>query len=154
MTRKLVGRDRREPCRGSSRDTAAWRARYRAELDLVRRFAEAGVGLLAGSDATDWEPNIFGGASLHDELALLVEAGLSPWQALQAATLNPATFLGRNDIGAVEPGRLADLVLLEADPLLDIRNVGQIESVIFNGRLETRADLDALLAEATAMARE
>jgi len=131
---------------------AAWHARYAAEADLVRRLARAGVGILAGSDAIDWEPFIYAGSSLHDELTLLVEAGLTPLQALQAATLGPATFLGRSDLGAVEEGKLADLVLLDADPLDDIRNVGRIHAVIFDGRLETRAELDALLADAVARA--
>lgn len=109
---------------------------------------------MAGSDATDWEPFIFPGASLHDELAGLVDAGLSPLQALRAATQGPAIFMGRNDLGGVEPGQLADLVLLDADPLLDIRNVGRIHGVVFDGRLQMRAELDALIADATARARE
>ena len=134
---------------------AAWRARYRAEDDLLRRMAAAGVGVLAGSDASD-EPFVYAGASLHDELALLVEAGLTPLQALQAATLNPAAFLGRDDLGTVAPGRLADLVLLDADPLVDITNTQRIRAVVLNGRLMDRPTLDALLdqAEAAATASE
>ena len=130
---------------------AAWRARYRAEADLLRRMAAAGVGVLAGSDASD-EPFVYAGASLHDELALLVAAGLTPLQALQAATLNPAVFLGRDDLGTVAPGKLADLVLLDADPLVDITNTQRIRSVVLNGRLLDRPTLDALLGQAEAAA--
>lgn len=131
----------------------AWRARYRQEADLLRRMAEAGVGVLAGSDASD-EPFVYPGASLHDELALLVEAGLTPLQALQAATLNPARALGREaDLGSVEAGKLADLVLLDADPLVDIGHTTRIHAVVLNGRLLTRADLDRLLADAEAAAQ-
>ncbi len=130
---------------------AAWRARYRHEADLLRRMAAAGVGVLAGSDASD-EPFVYAGASLHDELALLVAAGLTPLQALQAATLNPAVFLSRDDLGTVAPGKLADLVLLDADPLVDITNTQRIRSVVLNGRLLDRPTLDALLDQAEAAA--
>ena len=127
---------------------AAWHARYAAEEQLLVRLADAGVGILAGSDATDWEPFIYPGSSLHDELKLLVQAGLSPLQALQAATLNAAKFMKRSDLGTVEVGKLADLVLLDADPLLDIGNTIRIRAVLFDGRLQTRAELDLLLSEA------
>ncbi len=132
----------------------AWHARYEAEQDLVRRLAQAGAGILAGSDAVDWEPYIYPGSSLHDELALLVEAGLTPLQALQSATLNPALFLGRSDLGTVESGKLADLVLLDADPLVDIRNLGRIHGVVFDGRYQARPELDALISDAIARASE
>ena len=131
---------------------AAWRARYAAEAGLVRQFSEAGIGILAGSDATDWEPQIYPGSSLHDELALLVDVGLSPVEALRAATFNAAIFLGRTDHGEIAAGKVADLVLLDADPLSDIRNVSRIRAVVFNGRLQTRVELDALIADAAALA--
>ena len=77
----------------------------------------------------------------------LVEAGLSPLEALQACTVNPAEFLKVADsLGTLEAGRLADLVLLDADPLADIRNTARIRAVVLNGRLLTRSDLDGLLA--------
>jgi hypothetical protein len=107
---------------------------------------DAGVPILAGTDVSGM-PYIFAGSSLHDELALLVEAGLTSLQALQTATLNPARFLNRtDDLGTVEEGKLADLVLLEANPLDNISNTQLIRVVFANGRLYRRADLERLLA--------
>jgi imidazolonepropionase-like amidohydrolase len=89
---------------------------------------------MAGTDAMN--PFCFPGFSLHDELALMVDSGLTPLAALQAATLNPVKFLGRTaEQGSIEPGKLASLVLLRADPLADIHNTTQIESVWLSGRL-------------------
>jgi len=106
---------------------------------------EAGIPLLAGSDAG--ASYSLPGFSLHDELSLLVEAGLSPHESLQAATSNAARFLGlSDDLGTIEEGKLADLVLLDADPLADIRNTRQIEAVMLDGRLWDRSQLDELLA--------
>lgn len=117
-------------------------------LALVGAMHRAGVPLLAGSDEPN--PYVFPGFSLHDELALLVVAGLTPLAALRTATLNPARFLGATDsLGTVAPGQIADLVLLDADPLTDIRNTTKIWSVVVGGRLLDRAALDALLAAAT-----
>ena len=100
--------------------------------------------LLAGTDIAGAR---IPGFSLHDELAMLVTAGLTPMQALQTATINPAVVLNQTkDRGTVETGRIADLVLLEKNPLSDIRNTTQISAVVLRGRLFTRADLDALLA--------
>lgn len=111
---------------------------------------DAGVPILAGTDASDM-PYVFAGSSLHDELALLVEAGLTPLQALQTATLNPARFLNRiDDLGTVEEGKLADLVLLEANPLDDISNTRRIRAVVADGRLYRWVELDRLLAEVEA----
>lgn len=115
--------------------------------------AEEGVPLLAGTDT----PNAFAfpGFGLHDELELLVEAGLTPLEALQAATINPARFLGRtDDLGTVEEGRLADLVLLEANPLEDIANTRRIRAVVANGRYFDRDALDAMLAEVERVVQE
>ena len=82
------------------------------------------------------------GYSLHGELELLVRSGLSPLQALEAATLVPARFLGIDDeLGAIEPGRRADLVLLAANPLDDIRNSRAIEGVVSRGRWWSVAEL-------------
>ena len=74
-------------------------------------------------------------SGLHKELSLLVEAGLTPAQALAAATINPARFLGlEKELGTIEPGKIADMVLLDSNPLADIRSVSRIDAVIANGR--------------------
>lgn len=101
-------------------------------LDRVRDFHRLGVPLLAGTDVM--MPYVFAGTGLHDELALMVEAGLTPAQALATATSGPAEFIGRDDIGAIRAGALADMVLLEADPLLDISALGRIQGVVVGGR--------------------
>jgi imidazolonepropionase-like amidohydrolase len=107
----------------------------------------AGVPILAGTDLHN--PYIYPGFSLHDELELLVESGLPPLAALRAATLNPALYFGATDsLGTVAPGRLADLVLLDADPLADLRNTRKIQAVVLAGRLLDRAALDGLLGAA------
>lgn len=94
----------------------------------------AGLGFLAGTDFGD--PFLYPGASLHDELAELVASGLTPMEALQAATRNAAAFFGTLDsLGTVERGKVADLVLLEADPLADIRNTRRIGAVVIHGEL-------------------
>jgi imidazolonepropionase-like amidohydrolase len=114
------------------------------ELANVRLFNEAGVLLLAGTDVG--VPLQVPGISLHVELERLVEAGLTPLEALQTATVNPARVLEMADsLGTVEPGKLADLVLLDANPLADISNTQRIRAVIADGRLYRRADLDRLL---------
>jgi imidazolonepropionase-like amidohydrolase len=83
---------------------------------------------------------------VHKELELMVVAGLPPLDALRAATINPARYLGREaEMGSVEKGRLADLVLLDANPLEDIRNTRQVRAVVLNGRFFDRAQLDAML---------
>ena len=93
----------------------------------------AGVKVLAGSDFSDWA--LVPGADLHNELALLVEAGFTPLEALQAATSLPAEFLGKTaEFGAVERGKLADLVLLDADPLESISHTRKIHAVLVGGR--------------------
>jgi len=127
---------------------------FRKELELVGRLHRAGVGILAGTDA----PNAYcyPGFALHDELALLVEAGLSPMDALRTATYNPAKYFEKTDsFGTIEPGKIADLVLLDANPLDDIRNTRKIAAVVANGNLLDRKRLDALLAEVeNAVARQ
>lgn len=114
--------------------------------DNVRVLSSAGVTILAGTDVG----NMFlvPGLSLHQELALLVQAGLSPLQALQAATVNPARQLQMADsLGTVAAGQLADLVLLRANPLVDIRNTLAIAGVVVDGRFFGREELDALLSD-------
>ncbi|MES2521959.1 MAG: amidohydrolase family protein [Gemmatimonadota bacterium] len=126
----------------------AWRARWTHERDIMQRMLAEGVGFLAGSDASN-EPYSYAGSSLHEELVLLVQAGLSPLQALQAATINPARFLHATDsLGTVAPGKLADLVLLDANPLVDIRHTTRIHGVVREGHWLDRPALDGLLVQA------
>ncbi|HEX9937058.1 MAG TPA: amidohydrolase family protein [Longimicrobium sp.] len=112
---------------------------------MVALAQAAGVGILAGTDASD-ESYVFAGSGLHDELALLVAGGLTPLQALRTATLNPARYLGAADsMGTVAAGRTADLVVLDANPLDDIRNTMRIFAVVANGRLIDGAERERLL---------
>jgi imidazolonepropionase-like amidohydrolase len=91
---------------------------------------------------TDFPPER---ARLYEELALLVEAGLTPMEALQSATRNPAAFLGKLDsLGTIERGKIADLILLDANPLEDIRNVQKINAVVFGGKLISKSSLEAM----------
>jgi imidazolonepropionase-like amidohydrolase len=122
------------------------------EVQLVRRMNEEHVGLLAGTDvATPWT---IPGVALHDELSALVEAGLTPLESLRTATLNPARYFEKtSEFGTVAPGMIADLVLIDGDPLADIRNVRRISGVVANGRYLDRAALDAMLATAEELAR-
>jgi len=109
---------------------------------------------MAGTDAA---PGVYimPGFSLHDELANLVEAGFTPMEALQAATSNPAKFLGiESSLGSIEPGKIADLVLLRADPLVDIQNTQKISAVIANGRTFDRESLDNLLKQVETAAKQ
>jgi imidazolonepropionase-like amidohydrolase len=123
-----------------------WRQTFGELREVVRQMNKSGVMLMAGTDLAG--PRV-PGFPLHDELALLVACGLTPLQAIQAATANPAKLLKKSDeFGTIESGKLADLVLLDADPLADIRNTQRISSVILGGKLLRRPDLDALLREA------
>lgn len=129
------------------------RSVYKKQIEVVGLMRRAGVEILAGTDVLN--PFCFPGFSLHDELAILVEAGLSPMEALQTATLNPARFLGKEkDFGSIAQGKIADLVLLEANPLEDIRNTTKISSVVTNGRLLDRNALDKLLMQVEATAQK
>lgn len=122
-------------------------------LRLVRAMHRAGVPMMAGTDTSN--PYSFPGFALHDELALLVRAGLTPMQALRTATLEPARFLGLDHLmGTVRRGNVADLVLLGANPLDDIRNTGRIHAVLVRGRLITAERRAAMLAEVEAAAAE
>ena len=111
---------------------------------LVKRIHDMGVMIVAGSGAGTYFT--FPGSGLHDELSLLVDAGLSPMEAIQAATRNPMILMGRSDsLGTVEVGKKADLVLLDGDPLEDISNTRRIVSVWSGGRYYDRAELDGML---------
>ena len=112
---------------------------------LTTAMHRAGVQFLAGTDAPALGQ--VPGFSLHDELALFVQVGFSPLEALRTATINPAQFFARQkDLGTIEPGKLADLVLLDANPLDDIGNTRRISAVIVNGRYLGKDTLRTMLA--------
>src|SRR5215471_9584520 len=119
--------------------------RYAARVTLqqgIHDLYSRGNRFLAGCDG------LAPGFCLHDELEWFTRAGLSPLEALQTATINPARFLGREKLqGTIEVGKRADLVLLNADPLADIRNVQHIDAVILRGKLVTRPTIDRIIAE-------
>jgi imidazolonepropionase-like amidohydrolase len=114
---------------------------------IVLALHRAGVTILAGTDA--WAVYDFPGSDLHSELWHMVQAGLTPLEALRTATLTPAQYMRVADsLGSVRPGKLADLVLLDGNPLADIRNTERISGVVANGRYLDRPALDLLMAEA------
>jgi imidazolonepropionase-like amidohydrolase len=114
------------------------------ELEIVRKLHAAGVPFLAGTD-TPAGVDVTPGISLHLELQRFVAAGFTPLEALQTATINPARFLGKSsDFGGVAKGRVADLVILRANPLEDIANTRAIAGVVADGRYWSQADLEAL----------
>jgi imidazolonepropionase-like amidohydrolase len=121
-------------------------------LATVYRMRQDGVMLLAGTDIAAAR---IPGFSLHAELQELVAAGLSPLEAIQTATLNPAIALGKtNDFGSIEAGKTADMLLLDADPLADIRNTQRIVGVVIDGKLLRRTDLDGLLRDVELLANQ
>jgi imidazolonepropionase-like amidohydrolase len=122
-----------------------------ASLKAVGDMHAAGIPIMAGTDST--APNLVPGFALHDSIADLVQAGLTPMEALQAATSKPAEFLNRsNEQGRIAPGQRADLVLVDANPLENIHNTGKIYAVILKGKFLDRAALDALLNKAAQFA--
>jgi hypothetical protein len=127
---------------------------FQKTLELVKAMHAAAVPCLAGTDTPN--PYCFPGFSLHDELELLVtKCGFTPMEALQTATRNPAEYLARlKDLGTVEKGKLADLVLLDADPLDDIHNTTKINAVVVNGKLLPQATLQAMLEKVEAECKE
>ncbi|MFT3722122.1 MAG: amidohydrolase family protein [Hyphomonadaceae bacterium] len=115
---------------------------YDLQLHVTKLMSDNGVRILAGSDGGNWS---IPGFSLHNEFRELSRAGLTPLQVLQATTLAPAEFLGREaQTGTVDVGKDADLVLLDGNPVADVANLGRISGVILNGRYLSKADLDAL----------
>jgi imidazolonepropionase-like amidohydrolase len=136
------------------RDALSLRRQMVAQsLHMIGVLHQGDVEFLAG---TDTAPGIYimPGFSLHDELANFVEAGFTPMQALATATSNPAKFLGKDDMGAISPGKVADVVLLDRNPLEDIRNTRTLRTVVANGHYYNRSHLDRLLAGVEQAARK
>jgi imidazolonepropionase-like amidohydrolase len=130
-------------------DMEAQTRSYELEIQLIQMMRRSGVHFMTGTDAETFYPAGFG---LHTELGLFVRAGFSPLEALQAATLNPAVYFGKTtDLGSVEVGKLADLVILEANPLDDIHNTERIAGVVSAGRYLGRQELEQLLSEAASL---
>ena len=124
---------------------------FAKQRELVGQMQRAGVGFLAGTDVLN--PYCFPGFSLHDELVLLVSSGFTPIEALQTATLNPARFLGKDkELGTVEKGKLADLVLLDGNPVKDIANTQRIDAVVVAGKLINKSELQRMLTTIEAAA--
>jgi len=125
------------------------RAMLEKRLRQVSAMQRAGVHILTGTDAP--LRNSPPGFGLHEELALLVSGGMTPFEALRSATLEPARYFGMLDsLGTIAPGKLADLLLLDANPLQDIRNTRRISAVVANGRLYAGAARQRLLHIASA----
>lgn len=124
---------------------------FAAQQRLVTLLHRAGVSFLAGTDLSN--PYIYPGPSLHEELRNFVAAGFTPLEALRTATSNPARFLGATDsLGAVRAGYIADLVLLDADPLVDIGNTERVHAIILDGRLIDAEARQRLLEAGRALA--
>jgi len=139
--------------RSSISDGAAkshWPALLKKEMEFEHEFAKEGGLLLAGLDPTGYG-GVIAGFGDQREVELLVEAGFTPLEVLRAATLSPAVVLGLSDsLGTVEAGKIADLVLLGANPLLDIHNTNRIVAVISEGRFLDRKALDSMRAPTAA----
>lgn len=127
---------------------------FRKRLRFIGMCGRAGVQIIAGTDGVG-TGTLLPGFGLQHELELLAQAGLTPIQVIQAATINAARALKKDgELGSIEAGKLADLVILSASPLLDIRNASKIEGVMIGGRLLDRKALDEMLAQAEAAARK
>jgi hypothetical protein len=146
---KAVRESWKDPTEIAKNVSPAVLERLRADYDFHSRIVglmnRNRVDLLAGTDTGD--DYVVPGAAVHDELALMVDAGLAPADALRAATWNAARYFNLElTHGTIERGKTADLVILDADPLTDIRNTKRIRAVVVRGKLLDRKRLDAMLA--------
>jgi len=133
-------------------DNQISRVGFRKQMEIIRLMRQAGVEFIAGTDVLN--PYCFPGFSLHDELALLVEAGLTPLEALQAATINAARYQSKEkELGTVEKGKIADLVLLDSNPLEKITNTQKINAVVINGKVINKAEIERMLQSIEAAAQ-
>jgi len=147
------GRARRAAMMFKPADVAIARTAFQHHVQIVGAMHRAGVGLLVGTDVSN--PWVYWGFSLHDELAMFVDAGLTPMEALQAATIEPARFLHATDtLGTLQAGKVADMVLLDADPLADIHNTQRIHAIVVRGQLVDSAARQRLLDGAKAAAQK
>ncbi len=129
--------------RNGDEDWQLKRKRYELEKRVIRILAEENVSILAGTDSDN--PFAFPAFSLHDELALFVEFGITAVDALRTATINPVKYLKMTDsLGSVATGKRADIVLLNGNPLTDISQTKNIHAVILNGKLYNSGDLEKL----------
>ena len=136
--------DRAAALTAANPDQDTYGAMYRMAEEHVREAHRAGVRILAGTDAGD--TYVFPGFGIHDELAALVAAGMPAAAVLRSATLDAAVFAELEDrYGTIEAGKAADMLLIDGNPLTDIRATQSVEGLFFNGRYYDRADLDELL---------
>jgi ribosome-associated protein YbcJ (S4-like RNA binding protein) len=123
---------------GGGPDAEAFRRVISRSAKTLTDLLRAGVPIIAGVDA----PLVPNGAALHTEMAGYVEAGFTPFQALQTATVNTAALLNvQKDLGTIEPGKLADLVIVEGNPLVNIRDTMRVRKVIRDGEVIALEDL-------------
>ena len=128
------------------------RERYLFELSLIGKMNEKGVKFIAGTDFPN--PYVFPGFSLHDELSLMVKGGMPTLDVLRSATINPAIFMNKKaDLGSIEVGKLASLVLLNKNPLENIENTKSIDTVIVRGKVYNRKALDLMLEQSKSIAK-
>jgi imidazolonepropionase-like amidohydrolase len=146
--REVWDQGRQQALQGRSAADFEFRTELRKRsLQIVGKMDAAGIPIMAGTDAA--APNVFPGFGLQEELSYLVLAGLTPQQALRSATVGPAEFLNRTETqGTIAPGKRADLVLLDGNPLDDITNTQHIRAVVMNGKAFERNGLDQLLNSA------
>jgi imidazolonepropionase-like amidohydrolase len=138
---KTLWDSNRDQLKLTDEDIELGRKVFAKDMAAVVTMKRAGVPILAGTDG----PYMQGGEALHNELALLVQAGLPPLEALQSATRDAARFMGvSNTSGTIERGKFADLVLLTANPLSDISNTRLIDAVFLRGRLFTNDQISKI----------